>query len=110
MRKIAAALLGVALAAPVASFANYDVPDGRDCRSKNQVTVMTYGTGAKEPDRLAVCVTQNGTTLLYVGGELQSDDPRNDGFAGTCGAIIVAGVTVAKGNYGDDWDNDEFHC
>lgn len=114
MRKIAAALLGVALAAPVASFAYYDVPDAKDCRSKDQVMVVTYANGAKEPDRFAVCVRENKTTVLYAGGELQSEDPSNDGFAGTCGAIIVAGVTVAEGQYGEDWDSPSakpgFHC
>ncbi len=120
MRKIVI-LIGIALAAASAgAHANYDIPDAKDCRSKQQATVMTAANGAKEPDRLAVCVNQGGMTLFYFGGEMQSEDPRNDGFGGTCGAIIVADQNVAQGNNGEDFDNngpdgrpgtsDDFHC
>jgi hypothetical protein len=111
MRKILiATLLVIAACAPRAAFADDAVPDGQDCRDGGAQPVTTVANGASEPDRLALCIHVNGSTILYIGGELQSEDPNNDGFAGTCGAIIVADLTVAAGQYGDDWHNDHFDC
>lgn len=121
MRRIVlVAVLAVALA-PIASQARpakRDVPDGKDCRDKEQVTVVTVAGGgtvdaagprtlpaSTEPDRLAVCVHEGGTTLFYFGGDMQSTVQGNDGAGGTCGAIIVADSKVADGRYGEDWSS-----
>jgi len=116
MRRIIVGLIAAAALVPAAAGAN-DVPDGRDCRRAEESSVTTVANGATEADRLAICVKGGGMTLLYFGGEMQSDDPRNDGFAGTCGAVIVADQPIASGNHGEDWDDpggpgsaDDFHC
>lgn len=88
-----------------------DVQDGRACKKQSTETnARTYATGeASEEDRFSVCVKgPNGEVLFYGGGELQSEDERNDGFAGTCGAIIVADTTIAQGAYGEDWDRTSY--
>lgn len=118
MRRIVFASLILAVFAPAASFARpakRDVPDATDCRNKDQVTVVTSAASfsytdkqedinpSKEPDRLAVCVTQGGTTVFYFGGDMQSDVPDNDGALGTCGVIIVADQNLARGQNGEDW-------
>lgn len=84
------------LAAPAAA---HDIPDGQDCRGRpaDHVELATV----EEQDRLAVCVRAHGITVLYVGGELWSDEQTD----GPCGAVIVADETVISGA-GDDWDYD----
>ncbi len=113
---VAAACLAAALV-PATGHARpyHDLPDGADCRHTEQVTVRTYaassdGHTSAEPDRLAICIHEGGHTIFYFGGDMQSEDPRNDGFGGTCGALIVADTTVASGKYGDDWSNSQFDC
>lgn len=120
-RIIAVAVLSIALA-PLAGHARRghavrDVPDAADCRAKQQVTVVTNAGGATtdpgpktlpastQPERFAICVQVGGVTLFYFGGDMQSEVEGNDGFGGTCGAIIVADQNVAQGRYGEDWSN-----
>ncbi|MFA5889855.1 MAG: hypothetical protein WDA27_02695 [Actinomycetota bacterium] len=124
MRRIALAVVLVAALAPTAGFARKghalrDVPDAKDCRSKEQVTVVTYAGGAtydeangpapknasKQPERLAICVNQGGQTIFYFGGDMQSEQQGNDGAANTCGVIIVADENQAEGRYGEDWSS-----
>ena len=108
MKKIAAACAVVAILVPLGAGAG-DVQDGRACRNSSQSGVRTAANGASEADRFSVCVKgPGGETLVYAGGEAQSEDPRNDGFAGTCGAVIVADQTVAQGAYGEDWDRTSY--
>lgn len=116
MRRIAIAALALAAVSPAGAFAHgtHDVQDAKDCRSKDQAAATTTANGASEADRLSICVTQGGTTVFYFGGEMQSEDPRNDGFGGTCGAVIVGGQNVAQGKYGEDWyhpgNSGDFKC
>lgn len=138
MRRIALAVVLVAALAPTASFARtghalQDVPDAKECRDREQVTVVTYAGGAKydsqgpavlsaskQPERLAICVHEGGQTIFYFGGDMQSEMEKNDGAGGTCGAVIVADQTIAKGRYGEDWSrpgpdntwgtNDDYDC
>ena len=120
MRRIAIVSATLAVLAPVASFAGpatRDVPDAKDCRSNDQVTLVTnaasfsYTDSAKEldpssePDRFAVCATQGGVTVFYFGGDMQSDAEDNDGALGTCGVIIAADQNLAQGQDGEDWSN-----
>lgn len=117
MRRIVLGMIITAAIVPAAAGAD-DIPDGRDCRRASESSVTTYANGSSEADRLALCVKNGNQTVIYFGGEMQSEDPRNDGFAGTCGAIIVADQPVASGAYGEDWDThgsspgpeDDFHC
>lgn len=114
MRRLIVLTVAAAALVPLGARAEHaekyhDVPDGRDCRRKAQVTATTAANGATETDRLAICVNQGGMTVLYFGGEMQSEDRRNDGFATTCGAIIVANQPVASGNMGEDWDHSDHH-
>ncbi|HEX9711347.1 MAG TPA: hypothetical protein VGB52_02205 [Actinomycetota bacterium] len=114
MRKLAlAALLAAMAVAPFAAQAD-DIPDGADC---NSTAASGAFTNTDEPDRGAVCVNVEGTTVLYVGGEAQAEEPENQGSGGACGAVIVADQTLT----GDpDWDNagadgeagtaDDEHC
>jgi hypothetical protein len=119
MRRIALGIVAAALLVPAAARA-HDVPDGKECRNDTESSATVYKAstdpsrpnGSTEPDRLGVCLKANGMTVFYFGGEMQSEDPRNDGFMGTCGAVIVADQPVASGNHGEDWDRpgDGFHC
>jgi len=114
MRKLFALLLVLAATlVPVSSFARYvgdQMPDGKDCRAKEQATVVTNaasttGKNSAEPDRFSICLNQGGHTIFYFGGDMQSEAKDNDGFGGTCGAIIVADMNVAQGSQGEDWRN-----
>lgn len=113
MRRIVLGMVIAAAFAPALAGA-HDVPDGKACRQAKESSVTTYANGSTEADRLAICVKAADMTVLYFGGEMQSEDPRNDGFAGTCGAVIVADESVASGAYGEDWDrrgnSSDFHC
>ncbi|MFA5891061.1 MAG: hypothetical protein WDA27_08955 [Actinomycetota bacterium] len=119
MRRIVLVTVALAVLAPAASFARpakQDVPDGKDCRDSKQVTVVTnaasfsYTDSAEqiqpstEPERLAVCANQGGTTIFYFGGDMQSDTGGN-GAGGTCGAVIVADQPVVSSDNGEDWSS-----
>lgn len=115
MRRVAlVVLLALAMLVPFASLAS-DVPDGQDCRDGNAAPATAAAANGGETDRGAACVNADGTTVLYIGGEAQSED--DPGTGGACGAIIIAGETQTGE---DDWDNagedgiagtaDDQHC
>lgn len=103
-RFIAAAAVAALMFVP--SFAGADdIEDGADCRSGSAEPVALGAANGEDADRGSFCVHANGTTVLYVGGEAQSEtDP---GTGGACGAIIVADQTLSGT---DDWDNGTDHC
>ncbi len=97
-----ALLVAVVVLAPALSRA--DIIDGKECSTTflaGRVIKLNPGAGANA-DRLAVCVS-DGTSAngaeLYLGGELNPEQVVSG--QGFCGAIIVAGRTLA----GDaDWE------
>lgn len=110
MRKLAfvlAAVLGLGFLGG-AALAN-DIPDGADCASQ---AAGAQNYSGSEQDRGAVCVSDgnagNGAEA-YVGGEGSAE-----GAGGApCGAVIVAGATVAGDPDWDKTDNDPAgtgHC
>lgn len=117
MRKVLlVVVLAFAMILPLGAFAN-DVPDGADCRDGGAAPATLAVAGGGEADRGAACVSNDGTALLYVGGEIQAEEEGNPDYGNACGAIIVNGEEVAGSH---DWDNagadgiegtsDDEHC
>lgn len=118
-------LLAMGLAAlPFAAQAD-DIPDGEDCQNGEAAPYTHHYQSLDDPttadpnnlDRSSTCIHVEGTTVFYIGGELQAEE--DPGFGGTCGSIIVMGEGVDSGN-GQDWNNagpdgepgteDDQHC
>ncbi|HWH45324.1 MAG TPA: hypothetical protein VNT32_11375 [Thermoleophilaceae bacterium] len=114
MRKLLVLCFAVGgLAVPFTASA-HDVPDGADCRAAGEPSVTPLGGpavpgGGEEADRGQACVNVGGTTVFYIGGEVQPEEEGNPAAGGLCGTIIAGGTTVT-GN--DDWDNEDAgtHC
>jgi hypothetical protein len=93
MFALAAIVMAVSLA-PLVGRA--DIPDGRQCSmlglGADPVRVTT-DQGPSNLDRFAICVTDgtsNNGSELYVGGELQPEQPQS----GQCFGVAVLGRTV----------------
>lgn len=111
MRKILIGLLVAAALVQTGTALASDVQDGTACRNAaDGATVRTTANGASETDRFSVCVNAGGKTVAYAGGEARSENPQNDGFMDTCGAIIVADTTYVKTNGGDAWHDGTYRC
>jgi Ni/Co efflux regulator RcnB len=99
---IAAAITAIA-AAPLAGSAHpNDIQDVEDCRDSNdpatvELAVVDDPEDVDNADRGSVCVkdpNNDGRVLLYVGGEVQADNPGAEtGVA--CGAVVVDDVARA---------------
>jgi len=92
-----------------------DIPDGADCERGEAAPFTHHYQSLEDPttadpanaDRSSTCVYANGTTVFYIGGELQAEE--EPGFGGTCGSINVMGEGVDSGE-GQDWNNENSHC
>ena len=120
MRKLL--LVGLAAAIATAPFAGSahqkDVQDARDCAGDAGPATVVLGVADDDPmapdvenaDRGSVCVKDpsNGGTLVYVGGEAQSESNPGEETGVACGAVIVGGMVLA-GEDTQDFNHGEGH-
>ena len=113
MRKFLLAGLVAAMSfAPIAGMAHSDGnEDAKTCRAGSAEPLVVGAAddqSADNVDRASLCVHAEGTTVLYIGGEAQSED--NPGTGGACGAIIIADENVTGSD--EDWNsgNGHSHC
>lgn len=112
MKKLLAVVV-LALIVPVGAKAD-DIENPDQCRAHGdgvfiqQIPLNRDDSEAEQRDRGSGCVNVGDTQVVYVGGELQAEDPQHEN--GPCGAVVVMNENVTDNeDLGLDGQDDFTH-